>query len=114
MGRKKVEEPQGDANETPPANGNGQAPRKVVKKFTCQSGKDTHIVVEVVESEFQTQAGEKVSYLSAVCSRTYAKNDGEVGVSYSYRQFDIPVLSYLLTEAHAFILSQRTTAEPSF
>jgi hypothetical protein len=86
---------------------NGHPPRKVVKKFSCQSGKDTSIVVEVVENKFQTQSGEDVTNLCAVCSRPYVKVDGQLGTSYSYRHNDVPLLIHLLQKAHAFMLDHR-------
>ena len=112
MAKKKSEEAEAPAAEpVSDTNGNGQAPRKVVQRFSAQSGKDTHIVVEVIENEFSTQAGEKVTYLCAVCSRTYVKQDGQVGTSYSYRQYDIPVLMHLLHLAHGLILDQRVAVD---
>jgi hypothetical protein len=36
-----------------------------------------------------------------VCSRPYIKQDGQLGTSYSYRQYDVSVLMHLLQKAHA-------------
>src|SRR4051794_7540333 len=76
--------PPSDTNGVPASehgadNGNGQAPRKTVRTFTVQCGKEEHLRVEVVESQFQTREG-SVTILSVVCSRIYAKADGEPGV----------------------------------
>ena len=95
------------------ANGNGQAPREVVKVFTALSGKDTTIKVEIVRSEFQTKDG-KMTVLSAVASKIYVKQDGSEGTSYSYRSTDVPVLIVLLDRAHAFIVGQRVIEDVPF
>lgn len=92
---------------------NGQAARKTVRKFSCPCGKDEQLHVEVVESEYPGQSG-RVTVLSAVCSRTYAKPDGETGVSFSYRVQHIPLLTHLLQLAHGFIVSQRVVEDVPF
>ncbi len=98
-----------------PSNGepNGQAARKTVRTFSCPCGKDEHLHVEVVESEHQGQTG-RITILSAVCSRTYVKPDGEAGVSFNYRAQHIPLLTHLLGLAHGFIVSQRVVEDVPF
>ena len=101
-------EPVSDTNGTAPEN--GQAPRKTVRKFSCPCGKDENLHVEVVESEHQTKDG-KITILSAVCSRTYVNGGSEEKVSYSYRVQHIPLLTHLLNQAHAYIVSTRVVED---
>lgn len=105
--KKPTTDVQPESPEAPPTSPteNG-TPRKTVRTFSVQCGKDERIVVDVVESKHQTKDGE-ITILSAVCSRTYVKQDGEEGVSYSYRVQHIPLLSHLLGLAHGFIISTR-------
>lgn len=98
-----------------PCNGESGSPaaRTSVRKFSCPCGKDEHLHVEVVESEYPGPAG-RITILSAVCSRTYARPDGGAGMSYSYRAQHIPLLAHLLSLAHGFIVSQRVVEDVPF
>jgi hypothetical protein len=90
----------------PPA---GPKPNRPVAGFVANSDRTTRLEVAVWARQFKSNEGEEYTQYSLSLGRSWRDPDGKWLDSSSYRAHDVPVLLYLLGQAHDWCIAQRTT-----
>jgi hypothetical protein len=77
--------------------------------FAAHSDRTTRLEVAVWARVVKVAEGEEYTQYSLSLTRAWKAEDATWAVSSSYRAHDVPVLLYLVGQAHQWCLAQRTT-----